>query len=52
MKSQRFDRAIQAVIDAWNIEGRAPAFHEAAKRKLAKEWPTLFKAVKNLAENT
>lgn len=45
------EKKIEAVIKAWNDAGPAPRIHEAAKEKLKKDWPALYKAVKELSED-
>lgn len=42
------DPKVQAVIDAWLIEGPHPKVHQQAKDQLAREWPTLYRALEAL----
>lgn len=39
----------QATIDAWMQPGPHPAYHDAAKAQLRKQWPVLAKALDGLA---
>ena len=43
------DDKVQAVIDAWTIEGPLPEFHYRIKRRVRREWPTLGRALDALA---
>lgn len=36
---------------AWNDEGRNPAYHNAMKDELARNWPSLFISVRDLSES-
>lgn len=45
------DIHVAAVIKAWNEPGPVPAYHFWHKKKLREEWPSLWKAVSDLAEN-
>lgn len=37
--------AVKRIIDAWQVEGRYPAYHRRQKEILKRNWPTLFNAV-------
>ena len=39
---------VSLVVRAWLDEGRNPAYHRAMKRKLGREWPSLYAAVETL----
>ena len=39
---------VSLVVRAWLDEGRNPAYHRAMKRKLSREWPSLYAAVETL----
>ena len=39
---------VSLVVRAWLDEGRNPAYHRAMKRKLSREWPSLYDAVETL----
>lgn len=45
-------RLVSHVADAWTNPGPAPMAHEHAKARLAGQWPTLWNAVRRLAEET
>lgn len=42
------EQAAMKVIDALVVEGPHPPTHRAAERRLAKEWPTLHRALMDL----
>lgn len=48
MPSTKKEKAIKQVLDAWRIPGPKPAYHEAQKMRLWKEWPSLYFALKEL----
>ena len=39
---------VSLVVRAWLDEGRNPAYHRAMKRKLGREWPSLYAAIETL----
>lgn len=39
---------VSLVVRAWLDEGCNPAYHRAMKRKLGREWPSLYSAVETL----
>ena len=39
---------VSQVVRAWLDEGCNPAYHRAMKRKLGREWPSLYSAVETL----
>ena len=39
---------VSLVGRAWRDEGRNPAYHRAMKRKLSREWPSLYAAIETL----
>ena len=39
---------VSLVVRAWLDEGCNPAYHSAMKRKLGREWPSLYSAVETL----
>jgi hypothetical protein len=42
------DERLREVVDAWRIEGVNPEYHREQKRLLARNWPTLFRAINNI----
>ncbi len=40
---------VDRVTSAWLDHGQAPAFHQAAQKKLFRDWPTLARAVAELS---
>jgi N-acetylmuramoyl-L-alanine amidase len=42
--------ALQAVLDAWIIEGPDPELHRRAQEELARTWPALANALRRLAD--
>lgn len=44
------DPLVQAVIDAWVVEGPHPEFHRQAKNRLRDDWPTLSRAIVELID--
>lgn len=40
---------VQAVVDAWNVEGPQPFIHRKAKKRLKEDWPYLHTAISELA---
>ena len=40
---------VQAVIDAWTVEGPVPEYHRAAQDRLRRDWPVLADALDALA---
>ena len=44
------DPRVQAVIDAWTVEGPQPVLHRAEQRRLRRVWPTLGRALDALCE--
>lgn len=44
-------RKVAAVIETWNNAGPHPEFHRRAMSDLKDSWPTLYNAVKALAEH-
>jgi len=42
------DGKIRAVVDAWNIPGAHPGYHEHTKNKLRRKWPILADALDDL----
>lgn len=47
--SEKDEKLVKDVINAWVVQGPAPWVHDGAIRKLHKEWPTLAKAVEKLS---
>lgn len=45
-------RLVQAVINAWTVEGINPRHHRVAQARLRKEWPTLANAIEALVRDT
>lgn len=39
---------IQPVLDAWNIPGIRPDYHEYMKNNLHRNWPVLYDAIQGL----
>ena len=39
---------VSQVVRAWRDEGRNPKYYRAMKRKLGREWPSLYSAVETL----
>ena len=48
--TDEFYSAMQAVVDAWIIEGRSPEYHNRAKAELGRNWRTLFNAISKLVD--
>jgi hypothetical protein len=42
------EKAAEAIIDAWIIEGIHPPTHRKLKDQLSREWPMLAKAIEQL----
>lgn len=42
---------VQAVVDAYQVEGINPRYHRWAKKQLHKQWPALDNALDALAED-
>ena len=40
--------AVNKVLRAWRVAGPNPEFHEAAKKRLKREWPSLYAALDEL----
>ena len=41
----------EGVRQAWLVEGKSPAYHQVAKEKLKKEWPSLHYAIVKAIES-
>lgn len=39
---------VSLVVRAWLDEGSNPAYHRAMRRKLSREWPSLYAAIEAL----
>lgn len=44
------DELIAEIIAAWNNAGAMPWFHIEAQKRLIKNWPSLGRPIKELAE--
>lgn len=43
------DKAIRKLLDAIQVEGPVPQYHRHVMRKHRSEWPTLWKAIDDIA---
>ena len=41
------DSRLQAIVDAWTETGPNPGYHRKARHRLAREWPTLYLAIRD-----
>lgn len=39
---------VQGIVNAWQVAGPVPAYHERAKNALRVNWPTLYYAITNV----
>lgn len=44
---ERLRDALHGIEAAWMVEGKFPAYHVGWQQTLAKEWPTMHKAILN-----
>lgn len=44
------EQRIKDLLDAWNIKGSHPEYHDMVKSKLEREWPSLYIAISNLVK--
>lgn len=44
-----FNSVALKAVEAWVIPGPVPAYHEARKQELRRDWPTLFHALEAMA---
>lgn len=47
-RQRKFWRDIKALREAWFVQGTHPEYHRRQQERLKKEWPTLYRAIKNL----
>lgn len=48
---QDVQRAVQAVVEAWTMEGPNPKHHRLWQQRVMEEWPTLAAAIINLVHS-
>lgn len=48
---QGVQRAVEAVVEAWTVEGPNPKHHRLWQQRVMEEWPTLAIAIINLVHS-
>lgn len=42
---------ITELLNAWNIKGSNPNYHDILKKRLKQEWPVLYRAIERIKED-